>query len=233
MTSWGDQATQGMLANVAAARIPTRAAGRRLGGHHWPAVGEGLEATAVRKRKVQGQDRNALGGIAKGGVAQQQPEATHWERSWTGGRWRCRKAAALLRPQPAAAAKLRAVQGWPSAAVGRKWPAASPRPCRCRPVRPGRQHSPPRAQCPRRMRLLALGRRVERSWPGGLAGRIERARILSRSSLGARRVTSPASPLSPSSMARTAKGIAAAMARATRSSLAWATFWGLGSRSSG
>ena len=39
----------------------------------------------------------------------------------------------------------------------------------------------------------------------------------------ARRVTSPASPFSPSSMASTARGMAAAMAWATRLGRAWAT----------
>jgi hypothetical protein len=43
----GDQAAQGVLGGLAAARIPTRAAGRRPGGHNWPAVGEGLEVAVV------------------------------------------------------------------------------------------------------------------------------------------------------------------------------------------
>ena len=46
------------------------------------------------------------------------PAAAHGVRSWAGGRWRCRNAAALLRPQPAVSARVRAVQGCPS---GRGW----------------------------------------------------------------------------------------------------------------
>jgi hypothetical protein len=78
----------------------------------------GLEVASVRKGVVQGQDRDAAGGIAKGGIAQGHPAAAHGVRSWAGGRWRCRNAAALLRPQPAVSARVRAVQGCPS---GRGW----------------------------------------------------------------------------------------------------------------
>ncbi len=74
-----------------------------------PAVGEGV---------VQGQHRDAPGGIAEGGVAQLPTGAAHRVRSAAVGRWRCRKPAALLRLQPAASARVRAVQGRPS---GRCW----------------------------------------------------------------------------------------------------------------
>jgi hypothetical protein len=63
----GNEAAQGVLANLAAVRIPTRAVGpchRSLG-----VAGNRLEAAAVRERVVEGQDRDAAGGIAKGGIA--------------------------------------------------------------------------------------------------------------------------------------------------------------------
>ena len=112
----GDQAAQGVLGNLAAARVPTRAAGpfrRRLGvTRNW------LEAGSVREGVVEGQDRDAAGGIAYGGVAQLPAGPVHRMFSAVVGRWRCRKLAALLRPQPAASARVRAVHGWPS---GRGW----------------------------------------------------------------------------------------------------------------
>jgi hypothetical protein len=59
----GHQAAQGVLAGLAAARIPTRAAGpchhRLLGASDW------LEVAAVGERVVQGQHRDVAGGIAK------------------------------------------------------------------------------------------------------------------------------------------------------------------------
>ena len=112
----GDQAAQGVLGRLAAARIPTRAADpchRRL-----VVAGNRLEAASVGEGVVQGQDRDAAGGIAKRGVAQLPAGAGSPGVSAAGGRWRCRKLAALLRPQPAASARVRAVQGWPS---GRGW----------------------------------------------------------------------------------------------------------------
>ena len=110
----GHQAAQGVLGGLAAVGIPTRAAGpsRRL------VAGNGLEAAPVGEGVVQGQHRDTAGGIAKGNVAQVQAGSAHGVRSAAGGRWRCRKLAALLRPQPAASARVRAVQGWPS---GRGW----------------------------------------------------------------------------------------------------------------
>ena len=114
----GDQAAEGVLADLAAARIPTRAARPHCRARQLLVAGDGLEVAAVGEGVVQGQDRDAAGGIAKGGVAQLQAGAAHGVRSAAGGRWRCRKLAALLRPQPAASARVRAVQGWPS---GRGW----------------------------------------------------------------------------------------------------------------
>jgi hypothetical protein len=111
----GRQAAKGVLSGLAAARIPTRAAGphrRRL------VAGRRLEVAVVGEGVVQGQHRDAAGGIAEGGVAQLLAGPAHWLGSPAGGRWRCRKLAALLRPQPAASARARAVQGWPS---GRGW----------------------------------------------------------------------------------------------------------------
>jgi hypothetical protein len=81
-------------------------------------AGEGLEVAAVGEGVVQGQDRDAPGGIAKRGDPQHEIGAAHWVRSEAGGRWRCKKLAALLRPQLAASARVRAVQGWLS---GRGW----------------------------------------------------------------------------------------------------------------
>jgi hypothetical protein len=113
----GDQAAQGVLAGLAAARIPTRAAGRRPGWQR-SATGEGLEVAVVGEGVVQGQHRDAAGGIAERGVTQLPAGPAHGVCSSAGGRWRCRKLAALLRPQPAASARVRAVHGWPS---GRGW----------------------------------------------------------------------------------------------------------------
>ena len=109
----GDQPAQGVLANLAAARIPTRAA-RPPQGSAGVVSATGWRAPAVGKRKVQGQDGDAAGGIAKGGVAQPPAGPAHGLCSWASDRRRCRKLAALLRPQPAASAKVRAVQGRPS-----------------------------------------------------------------------------------------------------------------------
>ena len=63
---------------------------------------------------VQGQDGDAAGGIANGGVAQLPAGPAHRASPAVEERWRWRKAAALLRPQLAASARVRAVQAWPS-----------------------------------------------------------------------------------------------------------------------
>jgi hypothetical protein len=52
----GDQAAQGMLANLAAARIPTRAPRARCG---LSVAGNRLESVSVGERMVEGQDRYA------------------------------------------------------------------------------------------------------------------------------------------------------------------------------
>src|SRR5829696_8138429 len=96
----GHQAAQGVLAGLAAARVPTRAARRRWCGDRWSVAGEGLDVAAVGEGVVQGQHRDAPGGIAERGLPQQQAGAAHGVRSEAGRRWRCRKLAALLRPQP-------------------------------------------------------------------------------------------------------------------------------------
>jgi hypothetical protein len=96
-----------VLANLATARIPTRAADphrRLLVATDW------LETAPVREGVVQGQDRDAAGGIAHGSIAQLPAGPAHRASSAVEGRCCCRKAAALLRPQPAASARLRAVQ---------------------------------------------------------------------------------------------------------------------------
>src|SRR5215217_9409088 len=103
-----------MLAGLAAARIATRTAHRLYGAWQLAAAGEGVEVALVGEGVVQGQHRDAAGGIAKRRVAQLPAGPPHWLCSSPGGRWRCRKLAALLRPQPAASARVRAVQGWPS-----------------------------------------------------------------------------------------------------------------------
>jgi hypothetical protein len=114
----GYQGAEGVLANLAAARISTRAARPHRRARQLLVASEDLEVAAVGEGVVQGQDGDALGGIAKRGVPQHELGVTHWVRSQAGGRWRCRKLAALLRPQSAASARVRAVQGWPS---GRGW----------------------------------------------------------------------------------------------------------------
>jgi hypothetical protein len=116
----GYESAEGVLGNLAAARIATRAVHpyhRRL-----LITGNRLEAAVVGEGIVQGQDRGAPRGIAKGGIAQLPAGPTHGVCSLTGGRWRCRKLAALLRPQPAASARVRAVQAWP---WGRGWAYAT------------------------------------------------------------------------------------------------------------
>jgi hypothetical protein len=108
----GDQRAQGVLGRLAAARIPTRAADPC---HHSLGVTRNrLEAASVGEGVVQGQDGDAARSIANGGVPQLPAEPAHEVGSSAGGRWRCRKLAALLRPQPAASARVRAVQACPS-----------------------------------------------------------------------------------------------------------------------
>jgi hypothetical protein len=114
----GDQAAQGVLARLAAARVPTRAPRPHRRTRQLLIAGEGVEVAAVGEGVVQGQHRDVPGSIAKGSVAQLPVGPAHSVCSWAGGRWRCRKLAALLRPQSAASARVRAVQGWPS---GRRW----------------------------------------------------------------------------------------------------------------
>jgi len=109
LTPWGTRLPKGMLANLAAAWIPTRAPGRRRRSRQRVVAGEGLEVAPVGEGVVQGQDRDLLGGIAEGGVPQPPAGPAHGVCSTAGGRWRCRKLAALLRPHPAASARERAV----------------------------------------------------------------------------------------------------------------------------
>ena len=108
------EGAEGMLAGLAAAWIPTRAARPHGRARQLVVAGEGLEVAAVGQGVVQRQHWDAAGGIAKRRVPQYVIGAAHGVRSEAGGRWRCRKLAALLRPQPAASAKVRAVQGLPS-----------------------------------------------------------------------------------------------------------------------
>jgi hypothetical protein len=110
----GDEAAPGMLADLAATRIATGTARPHRWAGQLSVAADGLEVAAVGEGVVQGQHRDTPGGIAKRGVAQLQAGAAHRIRSPTVRRWRCRKLAALLRPQPAASANVRAVQGSPS-----------------------------------------------------------------------------------------------------------------------
>jgi hypothetical protein len=107
----GNETAQRVLGGLAAARIPTRAAGPH---HRVPVPTHWLEGAAVGERVVQRQHWDAAGGIAERRVPQQPAGAAHRASSAGEGRWRCRKLAALLRPQPAASARVRAVQSWPS-----------------------------------------------------------------------------------------------------------------------
>ena len=117
LTPLGDEGAEGVLANLGAAQIPTRADRPCYRAWLLSAAAQGLEV-AVGEGVVQGQDRDASGGIAERGVAQDQTGPAHGDGSSAGERWRCRKLAALLRPQPAASARVRAVQACPS---GRGW----------------------------------------------------------------------------------------------------------------
>jgi hypothetical protein len=87
---------------------------------------------------------------------------------------------------------------------------------------PGGQRAPRGVHC---RRSAQVGAEVAASNGGGvraLAGLLEPGRAVQVRS-PAKRVTSPASPLRPSSMASTANGIAAAIAWATGLGRAWAT----------
>ena len=89
----GDQAAQGVLADLAAARIPTRTADpchRSLG-----VTSNRLEAGSVGQGVVEGQDGDAAAGVAEGGVAQQRVGAgpghqsgTCWWSSPAASSWR-------------------------------------------------------------------------------------------------------------------------------------------------
>ena len=208
----GDEAAQGVLANPAAAQIPTRAARSRRRTQQRSVAGNRPEVAVVGEGVVQGQHRDAAGGIAECGDAQQPARATHLRGSAAGGRWRCRKLAALLRPQPAASARVRAVQGCPS---GRGWAYTvwSRAPTVVESVGRGpagsaRRWGPGAAVASRRSAVGSLRWTVVacRSWPGCSCAPA-RSR---RAACAARRVTSPASPLRPSSMASTARGLAGA-----------------------
>ena len=65
----GDEAAQGVLGDLPAAWIPTRAARPHCGARLTLVLAEGLEVAVVGEGVVQGQDGDAVGGIAEGGVA--------------------------------------------------------------------------------------------------------------------------------------------------------------------
>jgi hypothetical protein len=113
----GDQAAQGVLAELTAGWVAARASRRHVGSDQLPVAGDGLDAGPVGEWVVQREDGDATGGIAEGGVPEQPAGPAHRVPSVVGGRWPLRKLAALLRPQPAASASVRAVHGRPSA-----WP---------------------------------------------------------------------------------------------------------------
>jgi hypothetical protein len=106
-----DEGAEGAFARLAAVGIPTRAAHPNRGVLLQPLVGERLTVAVVGEGAVQGRHPDAAGGIAERGVAQVQAGPAHRMCCAAAGRWRCRKLAALLRPQPAASARVRAVQG--------------------------------------------------------------------------------------------------------------------------
>jgi hypothetical protein len=66
----GHQDAEGVLGDLAAARIPTRAARANRGVRQLSVVGDGLNAAVVGEGVVEGQDGDASGGIAESGVAQ-------------------------------------------------------------------------------------------------------------------------------------------------------------------
>jgi hypothetical protein len=219
----GDQAAQGVLANLAAARIPTRAADPC---HHSLGVTRNrLEAAVVGEGVVQGQDGDAAGGIANGGVAQLPAGAGSSGVLRSGGALVLQEAGGAA---AATAGGLGQGAGRPGLAVGAGLGIGGlqPGPDRATAgrLRSGGQRSPPGADGSRCMVVIGSGvaasnRRGLGGWP---AGSSVPTPFLAAAWV-TRRVTSPASPFNPSSMARTARGMAAAMARATRSGWAWAT----------
>jgi hypothetical protein len=64
-----DEGTEGVLARLAAAWIPTRAAGPHRSARRLPVATDGLEVAVVGEGVLQGQHRDATGGITEGGVA--------------------------------------------------------------------------------------------------------------------------------------------------------------------
>jgi hypothetical protein len=218
----GDQAAQGVLANLAAARIPTRAAGPQ---RRWLIAGDWLEVAVVGEGMVQGQDGDAARSIANGGVAQLPAGAGSSGVLRSGGALVLQEAGGAA---AATAGGLGQGAGRPGLAVGAGLGIGGlqPGPDRATAgrLRSGGQRSPPGADGSRCMVVIGSGvaasnRRGLGGWP---AGSSVPTPFLAAAWV-TRRVTSPASPFNPSSMARTARGMAAAMARATRSGWAWAT----------
>ena len=152
----------------------------------WVVASDRLEVAAVGEGVVQGQDRDAAGGIAQGGVAQLPAGPAH--RRALRSRW----ALALQEAGGAAAATAGGLgqgAGRPGLAVGPRLGVGGlqPRPDRAVVGRfgPGGQRSPLGAEGPRRLVLLGGG--VAASDGRGLrelAGRLERARAVSGSGLG-------------------------------------------------
>ena len=173
----GHQAAEGVLGDLAAARIPTRAARAHRGVRQLSVVGDGLDAAVVGEGVVQGQHRDAPGGIAEGGVAQQPAGPAHGVRSCS--RWalalqegwrRC--CGRSRRPRPGCGPSR---AGRPAAA-GHRPPAAAPRPCCGRSGWARRAalaagSRPPRPRCPGGPWCRCVGR----SCPAE-AGRAARAR---------------------------------------------------------
>jgi hypothetical protein len=73
----GDQAAKRVLAGLTATRIPTGAAGLHSGARQSSVAAEELEVTRAREGVVQGQHRDAAGGIAEGGIAHLPAGPTH------------------------------------------------------------------------------------------------------------------------------------------------------------
>jgi hypothetical protein len=71
------QNTEGVLGDLAAVRIPTRAARAHREVRQLSVVGDRLHAAVVGEWVVQGQHRDAPGGIAERGVPKQPPGAAH------------------------------------------------------------------------------------------------------------------------------------------------------------
>ena len=173
----GDQAAQGVLADLAAARIPTRAARPHCGARQLLVAGEGLEVAVVGEGMVQGQDRDAAGGIAKGGVAQHELGrligcAPKLVGVGVAGSWRrCCGHSRRPRPRfgPSRAAR--------PAAAGHRRPAAAPRLWWGR-SGPGGQRTPLRAECRRGVRVGGGGGASDGGGLRELVGLGERARAV-------------------------------------------------------